>query len=60
MERIEAESRRLGCHGAWLDTSNPKARAFYERLGYREFGRIANEVGEQPEGFSRSFSCKRF
>lgn len=50
----EDEARRRGCHSAWLDTLNPKARILYERLGYAVFG----ELEDYPVGSSRSFLRK--
>jgi GNAT superfamily N-acetyltransferase len=52
----EAEARRRGCLGAWLDTFSFQARGFYERLGYRVFGTIEN----QPPGHARHFLQKPF
>ena len=54
MERAETEGRRRGCGNAWLDTFEFQARGFYERLGYRCFGELAN----YPPGFSRFFMTK--
>ena len=60
MERAEAQGRTLGCHGAWLDTSNPLAKAFYERRGYAVFGELANGPGQAPETHWRWFMRKTF
>lgn len=51
----EGEARRRGCHSAWLDTLNPKARSLYERLGYEVFG----ELKDYPVGSSRFFLQKK-
>jgi ribosomal protein S18 acetylase RimI-like enzyme len=59
MQKAEAEAVRRGCHAAWLDTSNARARRFYEKLGYRVFGTLQNVGDERPEGHSRHFLCKR-
>jgi GNAT superfamily N-acetyltransferase len=59
MERAEREAVSRGCHGAWLDTSSVRARNFYTRLGYGEFGRLENGPGEEPRGHHRFFLCKR-
>ncbi|WP_299860562.1 GNAT family N-acetyltransferase [uncultured Hoeflea sp.] len=57
---LEAEeySRKRGCHGAWLDTSNPQAREFYLRLGYSDFGVLGNGQDKQPVGHKRWFMKK--
>ncbi|MBV8170255.1 MAG: GNAT family N-acetyltransferase [Alphaproteobacteria bacterium] len=36
----EDEAKARGCTAAVLHTLNPKAAAFYTRVGYREFGRV--------------------
>jgi GNAT superfamily N-acetyltransferase len=53
MLQAEAEARRRGCIGAWVDTIFG-ARGFYERLGYTVFG----ELPDFPPGFTRSFLKK--
>ncbi|MGI9436601.1 MAG: GNAT family N-acetyltransferase [Geminicoccaceae bacterium] len=58
IERAEVKAGKIGCHGAWLDTSNPKAKAFYAQLGYSTFGRLANSIGQQPAGHCRWFMKK--
>jgi ribosomal protein S18 acetylase RimI-like enzyme len=40
IELFEAEGIARGCNGAWVDTYGFQAPNFYERLGYREFGRL--------------------
>jgi GNAT superfamily N-acetyltransferase len=50
----EAEAVRRGCHSAWIDTLNGRARDLYERLGYRVFGELEN----YPVGSSRFFLRK--
>lgn len=54
MRRAEAEAAARGCHSAWLDTFEFQARGFYERLGYRCFGELAN----YPAGSSRYFMTR--
>ena len=39
----EAEAVRRGCNGALLYTVQFQAPGFYEKLGYREFGRLPHE-----------------
>ncbi len=51
----EDETRRRGCHGAWIDTFNPQARRAYERQGYEAFG----ELPDFPPGRSRVFLKKQ-
>jgi len=59
MRLAEETALRQGCHGAWLDTSSARARAFYEKLGYGVFGLLENREGEQPQGHARFFLYKR-
>jgi GNAT superfamily N-acetyltransferase len=54
LETFEAEATARGCHGAWVDTYEFQAPAFYERLGYREFGRL----NDFPPGSARLFYWK--
>ena len=49
MAHDEAVAR--GCLGAWLDTFDFQARAFYEGLGYRVFA----ELQDYPPGHARLF-----
>jgi GNAT superfamily N-acetyltransferase len=37
---IEDAARARGCRAAFLDTFSFQAAPFYEKLGYREFGRL--------------------
>lgn len=41
VRRAEAEARRRGCSGAWVDTLDYQAPGFYRALGYEEFGRLS-------------------
>lgn len=54
MRAAELEAKARGCHAAWLDTYDFQARAFYERLGYAEFGRL----DDYPTGHLRHFMRK--
>ena len=54
LEAAEAEARRRGCHGAWIDTFNPVALRAYQRAGYRIFGALP----EFPRGRTRTFLRK--
>lgn len=60
MEQAEQRGRQIGCHGAWLDTSNPDAMRFYAQLGYAPFGELANASGQHPETHRRWFMKKMF
>lgn len=55
MLEAEAQARQRGCHAAWVDTIFG-ARGFYESLGYRVFG----ELADHPAGHTRSFLQKTF
>lgn len=56
MQMAEQEAIKRGCIGALVDTHSFQAPGFYEKLGYRRFGEIAN----CPPGHSRIFFEKRF
>jgi ribosomal protein S18 acetylase RimI-like enzyme len=55
MVTAEAFGRENGCHGAWLDTSNADAFAFYRRLRYDVFGELTNSEGQFPAEHHRWF-----
>lgn len=44
-----------GCHAAWLETSNPQARTFYENLGFDVFAKLANDAENVPVSHRRWF-----
>jgi GNAT superfamily N-acetyltransferase len=54
MAGAEAAARAQGCRGAYLDTFTFQAPKFYERLGYREFGRL----NDFPPGHARLWFSK--
>jgi GNAT superfamily N-acetyltransferase len=54
LHMAEEEAVRRGCRGAVLYTINFHAPGFYERHGWREFGRIPCD----PPGTSRVFMTK--
>ena len=56
MALAEAEARRQGLLGIWLDTWTFQAPGFYPKLGFVECGRIT----EYPPGHDRIFYVKRF
>jgi GNAT superfamily N-acetyltransferase len=55
MAAAEAYAIEKGCVGAVLDTFSFQARPFYERLGYRVFGQLA----DYPPGHTRFYMEKR-
>jgi N-acetylglutamate synthase-like GNAT family acetyltransferase len=59
MARAEVKGRSLGCHGAWLDTSSPKAKEFYAKLGYKTFGQLINSAEQHPASHRRWFMEKK-
>jgi len=54
LSAAEAEAVKRGCHGAWLDTFEFQAKAFYERIGYSCFATLP----DYPKGSSRYFMRK--
>ena len=58
MEAAEAKARSLQCHSVWLDTSSPKAKQFYAKLGYEVFGQLDNSEGHTPPNHNRWFMKK--
>ncbi len=50
----EKEGRRRGAKNVYVDTFSFQAPGFYEKLGYREFGRL----NEYPAGHHRSWMTK--
>ena len=56
MRVAEAEARRQGLAGIWLDTFTFQAPGFYGKLGFAECGRIP----DHPPGHDRIFYVKRF
>ncbi len=55
LEEAEREAIRRGCEGAFLDTHDFQAPAFYQARGYDIFG----ELRDFPRGHSRFFLRKR-
>lgn len=51
LQQAEAEARRRGCKGAWIDTFNPQALKAYQRHGYEIFGELPAFVGERTRTF---------
>jgi GNAT superfamily N-acetyltransferase len=54
LDVAEAEARRRGCHGAYIDTFSPTALKVYERQGYAPFGALP----DFPRGRTRTFLSK--
>ena len=55
IKAAETEALRRGCENVLLDTYSFQALGFYEKLGYRESGKIDGFSG----GHSRHYLCKR-
>lgn len=58
MEQAESRGQELGCHSAWLDTSNPTSKIFYEALGYKVFSELKNTAQQVPSSHQRWFMKK--
>jgi ribosomal protein S18 acetylase RimI-like enzyme len=54
MRTAEAEARERGVRHVYLDSFSFQAPAFYEKLGYREFGRLK----DFPAGYDRVWMTK--
>ncbi len=54
LARAEATAREFRCRGAYLDKFTFQAPKFYEKHGYREFGRL----DDFPPGHSRIWLAK--
>lgn len=54
LEMAEDEARRRGCHHVYLTTLSWQAKPFYEKLGYREYGRL----DDFPKGHQRHHMMK--
>ncbi|MEW5713612.1 GNAT family N-acetyltransferase [Pseudomonas sp. SB113] len=55
MLAAEEAALRKGCTGIWLDTFSFQAPGFYRKLGFSEFGHMA----DYPPGHQRYFFQKR-
>jgi GNAT superfamily N-acetyltransferase len=53
LEAAEHAAVARNCHAVWLDTYDFQAVPFYERLGYREFGRLEDYPREHTRHFLR-------
>lgn len=54
MKKAEDIALSRGCAGIRLDTFSFQAPGFYEKLGYRIYGRLVNH----PKGHERTYYCK--
>lgn len=54
LEAAEAEARKRHCHGVYLDTYTFQAREFYERKGYKVYGKLDNF----PQGYTKFYLWK--
>ncbi|MEX6508699.1 GNAT family N-acetyltransferase [Jiella sp. M17.18] len=54
VDKAEAIAVEEGCTGVWVDTYSFQSPGFYERMGYRPFGRLPN----YPKGEERLFFAK--
>ena len=54
MKKAESEARKRGIRNVFLNSFSFQAAGFYQKLGYREFGRLDNF----PPGHHRSFLTK--
>ena len=54
LEAAEAEAKRRGCRGVWLDTFSAAAARFYQKQGYKPFG----VINDYPPGAARHFLSK--
>jgi GNAT superfamily N-acetyltransferase len=55
MHMAEELARENECLGIWLDTFDFQAPEFYKKLGFSEFG----EIADYPPGHKRHFMQKR-
>lgn len=55
MQKAEEIAVARGCAGIWLHTGTFQAPGFYEKLGYRPFG----ELADFPKGYKTIYYCKR-
>ena len=58
LRRAECAGQKAACHSAWLDTSNPEAKHFYDRFGYTVFAELQNNAEQIPEQHTRWFMKK--
>ncbi len=54
VNKTEEIARQRGCLGVWLHTGTFQAPGFYEKLGYRRFGKLS----DYPRGHETIYFCK--
>jgi ribosomal protein S18 acetylase RimI-like enzyme len=55
LQKAEAIAKKRGCVGIWLYTATFQAPGFYEKMGYRSFGKLP----DYPRGHDNVYYCKR-
>lgn len=55
MEMAEEEAKKRNCYLAYTDTYSWQAPGFYEKLGYKLYGKL----DDFPKGNSLSYFCKK-
>ena len=56
MEKVEEEARKRNCHMAYVDTFDFQAKAFYEKLGFTEYGSLSGYAHK----FCRHYLSKEY
>ncbi len=54
LDAAETEARKRNCHGVFLDTYTFQAREFYERKGYKVYGKLE----DFPMGYTKFYLWK--
>ena len=56
MAKAEEAARARGCIGVFLDTFDFQAPRFYEKLGYKQYGKLDTLVGREQYFYAKKFS----